>query len=652
MILAHTPVWVRSARHLPRISPCPLSRLATSTLRGPIGVSACQEIGIPHSTAARLDRFYFPIPESTLASAQLGFGSASRTFTRFDSRGEVMAGSSAWTYKPIADLATLFLHPPVSGIGVIAGAAISTPSPSDLPAVRAWKPMLVDPLIEHAGLATAKALRGFLVTVGTGLGVKLEAIFQSISDVCPGLDIELLRLGTEGGKPNSLHEMLAELLERNSQSLVVTPNFDELIEAAIPSVASWSAGQPWLTGKTVPRILHVHGNRSLADSLWHTFSRMGLRLIGPEEAQIKPLLARTVVCLGWAGTDKDITTMLEQPGEPVHFLISGTSLGEETTRFLERAAEYREVQVYQKGFDELLGALGQPPTRWPSAFVGIEGETRGAILSRTTRVEARRILASVTYRMAINDRSARGRDREMIEEWARALGPERTWALLARASREQAFGSPARAAFTILRAYRLLRDPHLFSEAGDAIERCGWALIPGQKLLALPLHRLADRRMNPDDPRRVFVNFRLARCLSNLGASMSALRVLEGAERMVRPGAVDMWTRGHLRRLHALLSARTGASPADWLRDIADAREFFDFENRPLELGSLQRTTAACWAFSGGDDWRGRASSCLRDAARYYKQASDTSAFPRLAVQARLILLPRPLAVLGLRLML
>lgn len=533
--------------------------------------------------------------------------------------------------------------PPVA---LILGAGVSMPAPSRLPAAGAWKAHLLGALAVRAGLGfdTDPILQEYLDQL-SGLGrttdLKLEAVLQAVEDRRSGLARELVRAAIDGAPPNVLHESAAGRLLLGSVRCVVTPNFDELVEAASGSrLTTWTTGDPPATAQ----VLHVHGRLGAPASLRHTLNRFGARLPLPEHELVANALRNDVVALGWSATDPDLLAALNEGDGVVHVLIQGTAPLPETAATLSALSGSRPVTVHPGGFAQLAPGLAFGAGRHLEA--GASGTTATEdCMALLTVAEARSALAHLSFRYSLSNPP---RHQRVLDAWSMSVGAESERGLfrLAKAEEAQARNHAGRAVVYNLGAWASTRDPGYLSASGDALERVGRGLNPFKRLLALPVHAAAvlqQHRRGRVDP---WARARFGRALSGVGFHRLARRHIDEALRDANSTDSSLWVRGHLHRLRALESAYAGQP---WSEDLEDALEAFRFDNRPLEMGSVHRAAAACRLITGGAGWREEAMSSLDRCEEFYRRASDGSAFPLLRTQRLITKLPRPVARILLR---
>lgn len=225
---------------------------------------------------------------------------------------------------------------PDGRVVVFAGAALSMAGPAYLPPAAPLVRSMLDALLR--GEAVARILdksqlsAETLVREITGKSLVPEALYQTLSDIA-GLAklIDALRL-LKGGAPNANHWLLAALARAGSLRLVLTTNFDDLLERALIEEAqpfevcvgaevtsdriastfeAAAAHEPVLIWK-------IHGDIADAeDPARHHRIVTTLNQIGaaPSRAVAEGLEAalrdRAVLVLGYSANDRDLAGKLE-----------------------------------------------------------------------------------------------------------------------------------------------------------------------------------------------------------------------------------------------------------------------------------------------------------------------------------------------------
>jgi tetratricopeptide (TPR) repeat protein len=218
---------------------------------------------------------------------------------------------------------------------VFAGAALSMAGPSYLPPAAPLVKCMLEALLR--GSAAGKTLRDAglsaaeLISQITLKPIVPEALYQHVADIAGlGRLIEALRV-LDSRLPNPNHRLIAALASQGLVRLVVTTNFDTLLERALQheqqpfevrvgaeASAAWIAGAFAAGSRGSPvRIWKVHGDMADADDpARHHRIVTTLNQIGP--APSRPIAegiragldGRAVLMLGYSANDRDLAAEL------------------------------------------------------------------------------------------------------------------------------------------------------------------------------------------------------------------------------------------------------------------------------------------------------------------------------------------------------
>lgn len=205
---------------------------------------------------------------------------------------------------------------------VFTGAAGSMAGPSALPVVAAFYETLRDEV-----LALDPAPEPLAAGLGTALiqsRVPFELLMQTIRDAtrqsADSFVDELLTAVYSAGVPNGVHHAVMDSLADGTVQLVLTVNFDGLLEAARPSadVVVTRGDFERLAEEVIggrlarPTVAHVHGAAAVSGSLVGLMDQVGEVLGGPRRLLLEHLRDNAAfVFLGYGGTDQDIRPILQ-----------------------------------------------------------------------------------------------------------------------------------------------------------------------------------------------------------------------------------------------------------------------------------------------------------------------------------------------------
>lgn len=519
-------------------------------------------------------------------------------------------------------------------VAVIAGAWLSLPLPSAIPDAWHWKHHLISSLSRAGQWPDPEhqaSMIEHLSRLGTGEDLKLERVLEAIETQRPGSSARIVRLVAQGD-PNPLHHHLTSLLATGAVTSIVTPNFDELIEAAAPGTTTWTTGD----GPPVrAEVMHVHGRASDPASLRHVLSRFTRTFPDDEHQLVSSILADEVVCLAWAGTDPDLQAALAEGTGTVHMLIAGDHPAEDTRAIMTTLAGHRPVVLYRGGFETMAGSEFPQLELPDDADFAPAGAAIAQEVSALDTAGARRAYVSLSFEYSIGVQHEHDHAC-LLEEWRRvgnSTGTERHLYTLSVAEHAQATGRPHVAFVLNLAEFLRTHDALLVSEAGDAFERIWHGYVLGRgpmgylfQTLSIALYHRSGTIPPP------WVRARLARTLLRLGRDRRAVRILD--EILASPHDLDIWVRAHAHRLRAIGIA---SHQPDWRQDIDSAVELFQFAARSLEAGSAFRASALCEMLEGRPGWRDRAVKALEQARTHYERASDASAPALLRSQERML---------------
>lgn len=191
---------------------------------------------------------------------------------------------------------------PVESV-LFVGSGISYPEPTKLPMGDGLRNLYLAPLPE-----IYSALEPF-VTLLTAQEAKprLEIALQKLVKVAGIELLSTLALLNEA-KPNRNHVILAQLLQDKKLALVLTTNFDNLIEQADESLRTYYADEPLNMGQIRGGIFKLHGDARYTNSVVATVERIGEESLNKSKINILKQVfeAKYVYVYGYSGMDEDI----------------------------------------------------------------------------------------------------------------------------------------------------------------------------------------------------------------------------------------------------------------------------------------------------------------------------------------------------------
>lgn len=485
----------------------------------------------------------------------------------------------SFTYGDASELNAL-LSDATNPVTVLAGAWVSVPMPSAILDAWRWKSVVIHGLSVSSGwrrTAVRRQQDAGMSHLGSPEDLKLERVLEAVEGVREFSGAAIVALVAQG-RPNALHHHLAQGLRRGSIRVVITPNFDELIEQALNNLE----GLDGIDAPKRPAVLHPHGRASDPGSLRHILARFEQRLPPAEHEEVARSLSGDVVCLGWAATDPDLLAAMREGSGTVHFLIARDQPDEATARSLRELETVRPLKVYRGGF-ERLSQGGGPSVSLPSQHdfaPTLEGVQNFIATLPVAEVRRAYVALSYEYSLATDHQADQA---ALLNEWQEmGMSDERQrhLLLLSKAELAQASGRSVYAAWLNLRDFAATRNPYRISEAGDALERSLRGLNPLKGPLGLGIHKSAislyERSGKPSPP---WARARLARALTRVGRCAPAEAILNEIIENESDG-LDLWVRAHCYRLRALATARGYGGRARWEEDIEVAIRLFEFAGR------------------------------------------------------------------------
>lgn len=277
--------------------------------------------------------------------------------------------------------------------------------------------------------------------------VMLESILETIVRDQPSL-LRHLTLLFRGASPGMYHHLLASLLARGTIPMVLTTNFDDLIEQAyrrlrvtnrhLPELRVIISGaEHWSQNK--PTLVKLHGCVTKPKSLALTLSHVGQGLEQWKKNILMRAAERPWIVLGYSDQDKDISPVLETlENRWAWFLHNGTPvktqvpIGSQLRSMLARSKRRVIFMDVEKAITKYGTALGinpvitrQKPPSW--------SHTLYDILSRLATPTRCLILGDLLYEKLGDSVAAESAYTEGLK--SRALTPTDRAALLLHRNR-------------------------------------------------------------------------------------------------------------------------------------------------------------------------------------------------------------------------
>ena len=201
------------------------------------------------------------------------------------------------------------------------GSAISIMHPAGLPTVQQFKLLFSELVIHVRDSSELREAFAFITSY-----IPFERLLQSLHDVllsgAPDFIPGLIQKIYSRGEPNRNHRYLAQLLMDGRIDLVLTTNFDELIERSISGIRSVVTEEEFdsllkeLTTNEnikVPTVAHLHGSIQNQESLVALMNQVGKPLEGVRRNVLDYVLSNgTIVFVGYSESDQDISPIIRE----------------------------------------------------------------------------------------------------------------------------------------------------------------------------------------------------------------------------------------------------------------------------------------------------------------------------------------------------
>jgi tetratricopeptide (TPR) repeat protein len=217
-------------------------------------------------------------------------------------------------------------------VTVIAGAAVSIATPSNLPDVKSFIKIFTDEIKKRDQFPTDLHVLDKLERVPFErlMQVVYNVLLTSVPDFIPNFLTQLYGQGA----PNNNHRVLIDRLIDQRIYLILTTNFDNLFEKVDPHIRSVVTDAEFdqlanelSTGiLTKPTVAHLHGSVTEPNSLIAMMNQVGKPLQGSRRHVLEEVLKKGVlVSVGYSGSDQDIGPILDLfPKSKQWQLVRGT----------------------------------------------------------------------------------------------------------------------------------------------------------------------------------------------------------------------------------------------------------------------------------------------------------------------------------------
>lgn len=256
-----------------------------------------------------------------------------------------------------------------SPVTLLVGAAASIAAPADLPDVKNFYEMFFAEVKKYdPAPAELNSLNQFLWE-----RVPFERLMQTMRDIlldsAPNFVPNLLNSVYGRGQPNENHRAMIEQLVNRRVQLILTTNFDELLEAQDTRVQRVVTEDQFaqladeLRTDTLekPTVAHLHGSVSEPLSLIALMNQVGKPIEGARRLVLEKILEKgTLVTIGYSSRDQDIGPVLKPyVSKKIWYLV-------------RQPSDHNQLGPYERAVE--LNPLPKPPESETSPTQKILGD--------------------------------------------------------------------------------------------------------------------------------------------------------------------------------------------------------------------------------------------------------------------------------------